>query len=456
MSTPNLTAGAARVDITPPLTIPELGFLPARHTFFKGVHDPLYARALVVGDGAARVAVVVADAIGLKRTLFGDGRDFIAEVRQRAAALTGIAPDHLMVAATHAHSTPETMGSRPLTAHPGGLQWLEALADQLASAVAQADAAREPVCLKQATGRADGISCCRRVIGKDGKLYHYSNRPPDDQVADWGQTDPTVTVLRLQTMDGKPKTAILHFTAHPVTVQVNELISADYPGAAVAHVEGAGVGCDSLLFLQGACGNINPIRGTSGFDDVAVYGQVLGDETIRLLALSASTDYPTASDCIASATVPLSLPSASVPDLADLERQLAGREDELRSATTDQQRTAAQSAIYLLQEHIARAQYGSAPFQAEVQALRIGDTVLIGVPVEPFVELGLAIRALADRLTCLCIGYANDYLGYVGPPEAWKQGGYEFGLGTWAYLGPDAYHMLLQAAQQAVQLVTSG
>ncbi|MEN6546786.1 MAG: neutral/alkaline non-lysosomal ceramidase N-terminal domain-containing protein [Armatimonadia bacterium] len=456
MSTLNLTAGAARVDITPPLTIPELGFLPARHTFFKGVHDPLYARALVVDDGTDRVAIVVADAIGLKRTLFGDGRDFIAEVRERASALTGIAPDHLMVAATHAHSTPETMGSRPLTAHPGGLEWLEALADQLASAVALADAAREPVRLKQAVGRADGLSCCRRVFGKDGRIYGYANRPADDQIADSGQIDPAVTVLRLETADGKPGTALVHFTAHPVTVQVNELISADYPGAAVAHVEDAGIGCERLVFLQGACGNINPIRGTSGFDDVALYGQVLGEETTRLLTLSAAPDYPVASDCVASATVPVALSSRDVPDLADLQRQMAQREHEALSAATEQQRAAAQAAIYLLQEHLARAEYGSGPFQTEVQALRIGDTVLVGVPVEPFVELGLAIRALSDRLTCLCVGYANDYLGYVGPPKAWEQGGYEFGLGTWAYLGPDACDMLLDASREAVRLVTAG
>ena len=45
-----LQAGASRVDITPPLTIPYLGYEP-RHAFFRGVHDPLYARALAVDDG---------------------------------------------------------------------------------------------------------------------------------------------------------------------------------------------------------------------------------------------------------------------------------------------------------------------------------------------------------------------------------------------------------------------
>ena len=47
-----LTAGAARVEITPPLSIPYLGYAP-RQAFFHGVHDPLFARAVVVNSGNA-------------------------------------------------------------------------------------------------------------------------------------------------------------------------------------------------------------------------------------------------------------------------------------------------------------------------------------------------------------------------------------------------------------------
>src|SRR5262245_56934709 len=124
-----LTVGAARVEITPPLSIPYLGYAP-RHAFFTGVHDPLFARAVVVDDGERRVALVSADSIGFARGLLGPGRDFAAEFRERAAGLTGIAPEAIMLAATHAHSTPETLGFRPLREHFGGLAWLETLLEQ--------------------------------------------------------------------------------------------------------------------------------------------------------------------------------------------------------------------------------------------------------------------------------------------------------------------------------------
>src|SRR3954466_6200677 len=97
---PLMAAGAARVDITPPLSIPYLGYVP-RHSFFEGVHDPLFARAVVGDDGERRVALVAADSIGFARRLLGPDRDFVAEFRERAQRLTGIDPAAIMLCATH-------------------------------------------------------------------------------------------------------------------------------------------------------------------------------------------------------------------------------------------------------------------------------------------------------------------------------------------------------------------
>ena len=95
-----LTAGAARVEITPPLSVPYLGYVP-RHAFFEGVHDPLFARTVVVGDGERRIALVAADSIGFARGLLGPGRDFAGEFRERAHRLTGIPPEAIIVHLTH-------------------------------------------------------------------------------------------------------------------------------------------------------------------------------------------------------------------------------------------------------------------------------------------------------------------------------------------------------------------
>ena len=77
----------------------------------------------------------------------------------------------------------------------------------------------------------------------------------------------------------------MNFTCHPTTVQVNPLVSADYPGVAAATVEEDSEGCRECLFIQGTCGDINPIGGSAvpDFEAVESNGAALGRETVRIL-----------------------------------------------------------------------------------------------------------------------------------------------------------------------------
>ena len=444
-----LTAGAARVDITPPLTIPYLGFVP-RHAFFLGVHDPLYARAVVIGHGERRVAVVSADSIGFGRTLSGDGRDFVAEVREKIRSACGIPPNHVLISATHAHSTPETVGLRRLLDHPGTAAWVETLQDQLASAVALADRDRAPARLKRAVGRADGLAWSRRILGRDGKLYSWTRRPPDGQIADWGAHDPEATLLLFE-RDGASSIALIHFACHPVTVQVQPLISADFPGVAATLVEGSGVGCGCCLYLQGAAGDVNPLRGTTDFHDVRRYGLLLAGEVLKQIALLSAPDHPVAPPRVGAASRTVSLPSRDLPPLSEVLEDHRRGEEAVRQARTDEERQKAERALLGLTERLERVRRGDAPVSAEVQALRVGDVALVGIPGEPFAQMGLDLKRTAP--TALCLGYANGYIGYLAPPPAWAQGGYEVSLGTWSIVGPQAFDLLLDTAKSLVEEV---
>ena len=446
--------GAERVDITPPLTIPYLGYRRVgRHQYFQGIHDPLYAKAVVIDDGEQRIALLTADSIGWARSIMGEGRDFIEEVRQRAEQLCGIAPDHIMVSATHAHSTPETVGIRRLLDHPVARAWLETLADQLASAIALADHNRVAVCLKQAVGRAEGIGWSRRILGKDGRLYNlrsWADRPPDEEIADWGANDPEVTVLCFEEM-GTPKTVLIHFACHPVTVQVQPLVSADFPGAATAHVERVGIGCQHCIYLQGAAGSINPARGTTDFSDVARYGQILAGEVTKLLGIMSAPDYPVATNKVDAALQKVMVPSRELPDSDALAQERSRWEEAIRCAGTEQKRQQAKERALLVAEQIERVKKGDAPREAEVQVLRVGDAALVGIPGEPFCEMGLEVKSWTEAPTTLAIGYANDYLGYIAPPAAWEQGGYEVSLGMWSIVGPEAFGKILGTGRLLVK-----
>ena len=446
MSEP-FSVGSSAVDITPPLTIPYLGYVP-RHAYFEGVHDPLYAKALVADDGEDRVAIVIADSIGFARGIMGPERDFIEEVRDRVLRRCGISPDHTMVAATHAHSTPETVGIRRLLDHPGAAEWLEVLADQMASAVAMADRNRRPTRVKQAVGSAEGIGWSRRILATNGGIHSWISRPADDEIADWGAVDHEVTVVCFEPLDGGPSTVCVHFACHPVTVQVQPLVSADFPGSATAFVECSGVGCGHCLYLQGASGSINPVRSTTNFEDVSLYGQILGAEVIKQLGILSASDYPVGSNKIRAASRTVVVPSRELPVVAEIEAEYRRGEEAVRCAATGEERMRLARDLLQTAERLERVRRGSAPIRAEVQAIRIGDTILAGIPGEPFAELGLALKRGSPR--SLCVGYANDWLGYIAPLDAFEQGGYEVRLGTWAIVGPDAFERITETARTVV------
>ena len=444
-----LSAGSASIDITPPLTVPFLGFIP-RHSFFEGVHDPLFAKAVVIDSCERRIAIVSADSIGFRKDLFGEGRDFIAEVREEVEQACGIPSSHIMICATHAHSTPETIGIRNLADHPGTLEWLETLKGQIASTVIQADRNRAPARLVVRSTQVEDVAHSRRMVGRDGKLLSLAARPDPELVSDWGACDPELTVLCLQTEDGEPRTVLMHFACHPVTVQVQPLVSADFPGTASRLVEQELEGCDHCIFMQGAAGNINPVGGsTKDFDDVDRYGRILADETIGLLKQSSNPEPASALKVDAVSEV-VKFPSRDLPALQPIEEEEQRARDEVEKTSDSEERLKAQYRLHRITEQVERVRRGDAPQPAEIQAIRLGDVSLVGIPGEPFAEIGFELKNCSGPGRTLVAGYANDWLGYLAPQSAWDLGGYEVDLGTWSIVGPEAFDIILETAGKLV------
>jgi len=446
-----LQVGASRVDITPPLTIPYLGYEP-RHAFFRDVHDPLYARALAVGDGVTPAIVIAADAIGFSNDLLGPGRHFMQELRQRVEQRTGVPGQHVMLAASHAHSTPETLNLRRLLDTPAAAPWLEVLLDQLASAAVMAMEQRRPGIVKAGRGAVRGLAVNRRVYGKDGRLYQFTQPPAPDLVADWGGEDPEVGVLLFQAADGDSSVVVTNFACHPVTMQVQPLVSADFPGAAMKLVEDALHGQAVSLFLQGACGDLNPIRGdTRDFADVWRYGLMLGGEVLKLVGQMSAPDYPAGPPCVAVISEAVTLPGRALPAREPYQRAFDEAARRLAQAASAEERARFAREQRMAEEALIQIDRGGGPFASEVQAIRIGDAALVAIPGEPFVELGLEIKRRSVAPYTFVVGYANDYQGYLATAKAWQQGGYEVGHGPWSRVGQEASALLVDQALALVE-----
>src|SRR4051794_15181433 len=96
----SLKAGAAAVKITPSLdrTVYIAGY--DNNRVAESIHDDLWARALVLDDGKTRMAFVSCDLIGLSNF----------RIRQFRSAVRSVPSENVLIACTHVHSGPDTLG----------------------------------------------------------------------------------------------------------------------------------------------------------------------------------------------------------------------------------------------------------------------------------------------------------------------------------------------------------
>src|SRR5947208_2596223 len=93
----SLQAGAAEIEITPPVGMRMAGYFDER--FSTGVHDPLKAKALVLRQGGEEIAMVFCDLVGISLNV-------TTNARAQASQKNGIPVPNIMICATHSHTGP--------------------------------------------------------------------------------------------------------------------------------------------------------------------------------------------------------------------------------------------------------------------------------------------------------------------------------------------------------------
>jgi len=399
-----LKAGVAKVEITPG---PGLYMLGSGEVAATGTHDPLYARVLVLEVGEKRMAFVALDLCRVFQA------PLIKQLQEESAKSSGIS--YLLVAASHTHSGPiiAINEDHPLT---GMIAWQVDALPKVVSAIAEAQ--RSAVEVRLGTGYGICyIGHNRRRVNPDGTVTMMWSNPTRIPTA---PVDPTVAVLRVDTLDGKPLAILVNYACHATVVMANlHQYSADFPGVMCQTVQRAFDGQPLCLFFNGAAGDIDPYYTGVPIEQDTVgklewTGERLGQEVVRV----AKSIHPEA---------------VAEPSLDYAENWLTFHFRWNPAKYRD----------------LFSGDISSKPFEyyfpdtKPLQDLPVS-TVLInkriamlGVPGEAFVEFQMNWRDRCPAQDCFFLGYANGFFSYFPTIRAATEGGHGAN-NVWSRIEPAA------------------
>ncbi len=436
----SILLGACEVDISPE---------PGTHLSGSGmgdkrsstrVLDPLYAKAVVLQEGAKRFCLLVMD-----NTIIA--QEWTDALQAEAKKRFGLKPEELMVQATQTHSAP-ALGrfmldtEYPLPMPPereyfwgGEKKYTDFAHSQAIKAIEGALKKLEPV--EIAWGRA----------WRNDLAY---NRREEKHI------DPEILAVGFRsTATGKLTCLLLHYTCHPVNVFLRGApiiegkrqpewfeVSADWPGIWCQGLRST-IGPDCVpIVLNGCCGNINPepYRASSVWDHLK-QGKELAKSTLPLIE---NFKFEPATGLSFGHTV-TRLDYRTVPPerLEQVEKILTAHPD--GNWQPDGQvvpewfYAASTRSIALLEKRQPKFDY-------EIYTARIGPIALVGLPGEPFTEGQVAIKKQSPAAATIVAHMVSHYVGYLPTREAYPNFGHEANeLYTyWAKLAPGSLEQVVE------------
>lgn len=391
-------AGVGMVDITPTEAVILAGSPNPKKSL--EVQTRLYVQALVLAAQGKRIAIVTLDT--LKYPV-----ERVQEARAKIEQTTGIPACNVIICASHTHRGPLW------TYYP------DMLVTPISDAVAKAARDLTPCTLGAATGKAEGIAECRRVI-KDGHAWNRWQLPPEEaglHPAE-GPSDPEFDLLALTGADGKLKAVLYNFACHAANTRA-PVISADFPGDTKLYVQKELGYPVPTLFLTGACGDVNPVPNfrTNHF------GDTVGSEIVRCL----KNLEPISNPSLALECREFQMPGREHPEYkeAEIARNWPAQVEHYRKAYEEMKKREKPSYLYL------------------ITGIRISDDFAIITDAdEIFCAIGLDIKKHSPFKHTIVAEQTNGAHGYVPTAKGFAGGSYETWFGEHSYLTTKAWEII--------------
>lgn len=441
-------AGAAITDVTPKeLPVLVNGGMTSRSV--DKIKTPVNARSLAFSDGKEKIVIVVVDSCMMTR-------DLIDNAKAIAAEKAGIPRDRILVSATHTHTAPSSMGCLGTDADP---VYSVYLTKKLVEAILAPLANLQPARVGWGEVDAADYTALRRWVihpshMREDPFGNLTVRANMHAATNWdhvtgpsGPEDPMLTLVSVQTADGKPLGLLANFSMHYFG---DRDISADYFGlfsnGLQAKLDPGGTGFVAMM-SHGCSGDIwrhdyekSPKRGG---DEMTLerYSEDMMNLALRALE-SVKYERPAS---IAMAETRMTL-DYRVPDKQRLEwaQRVMGEVGDRPLKT--------QPEVYAREQILLHEKQRT---EIVVQGLRLGDSIAIATtPNETYALTGLKIKAASPLPHTMVIELANGGDGYIPPPEQHLLGGYNTWPARSAGLEVEAEPKIAEAAIQMLETVS--
>ncbi|MBQ9782029.1 MAG: hypothetical protein IJW26_02475, partial [Clostridia bacterium] len=279
------------------------------------------------------------------------------------------------------------------------------------------------------------VAYIRRYKMKDGSTFTCP--PIDDPNIDHpiGTLDQRVNVIRFDRVGG-PTVVAVNYGLHADTIN-GELVSADFPGVMRKTIEKAldGVKC---IFFNGAEGdvgstNVHPTKGDMNDTEISFdnemkspgmarfVGRALAGTILQVYDKVHYVDVDEIKIVSKYIDIPSNMPTPEEMPLAKLYTQLhnEGRDDEIPYKAM-QLTTAVADAMRKV-----RLENGPEYFTIRLTAVKLGPVAYLGIPGEPFTDIGVEIKKAEGWNLIMPTALTNGNIGYFPMKSAYDEGGYE-------------------------------
>ncbi len=420
--------GYAEVNINPPLGAGVAGYYIPRYG--KGFLDDLMSEIMVFSLGEKKIVLISVDVCGFDKSVLEQVK---AGIKEKA----GIGEENVFLSATHTHTGSLLVPTKAFDADETVIrQYAEFVTNRIVDGTVMALADLKNATMGFAVGYApERVAYIRRYKMKDGTTMTCPpiNDPNIDHPI--GELDQRVNVLRFD-REGGASVVLANYGLHADTIN-GELFASDWPGWMRRTVEKAldGTKC---MFFAGAEGDVgsthvNPEGGDMNDTEISFDNEMKSPGMARfvgralagtVLQVYDKVEYIDVND-IAIAEKIIKIP-ANVPAKEDLPRahlykelHEAGKDHEIPFEAMELTTVVAEAL------RMCRLENGPENFMLNLTALKLGDVVLLGIPGEPFTEIGVKIKETEGWKMILPCALTNGDEGYFPVQSAFDEGGYE-------------------------------